>query len=389
MMDNYYNVFTSQSLKFNPQDVTSTPLASEERATLKDKIAKASQQDSSGVRISISNDAKQLSETTSIEKTEKNRVFEPLPGVMVKQESISYLNEYDNMDKRISMVEVLNTDNPPESSSLSKLLQNFEKQDISLTNILSNAGALESNGKDVTISGRVEIGDFRGGDFLFDDNGNIIAQKFTGSIMRESNETQSIYNIVTESGKQIKIELNVKDKINTMGSNGMSRDINISYQSTKELTNEENTAVKTVLNELGEISTQFQGETSINSNQIKELSEALSESNSVIKSFDGNLNFEVGGFQRKINLSSNSENPLSVLTTESGMNEKFESSIVSGSFLKSKMGDISTDSEYKKQNKLVLDITQEKTDIYIPAVSFNNQNADNLDSKYITTFLEE
>lgn len=388
-MDNYYNVFTSQSLKFNPQDVTSTPLASEERATLKDKIAKASQQDSSGVRISISNDAKQLSETTSIEKTEKNRVFEPLPGVMVKQESISYLNEYDNMDKRISMVEVLNTDNPPESSSLSKLLQNFEKQDISLTNILSNAGALESNGKDVTISGRVEIGDFRGGDFLFDDNGNIIAQKFTGSIMRESNETQSIYNIVTESGKQIKIELNVKDKINTMGSNGMSRDINISYQSTKELTNEENTAVKTVLNELGEISTQFQGETSINSNQIKELSEALSESNSVIKSFDGNLNFEVGGFQRKINLSSNSENPLSVLTTESGMNEKFESSIVSGSFLKSKMGDISTDSEYKKQNKLVLDITQEKTDIYIPAVSFNNQNADNLDSKYITTFLEE
>ncbi|WP_396588140.1 hypothetical protein [Bermanella sp. R86510] len=389
MMDSYYNVFTSKSLTFNSQDAQSFALSSEDRASLRDDITKSSQQNTSGIKISISNEATKLSEAPLIEKTDENRVFEPLPGVMVKEESISYLNGYEDMDKRISMVEVLNTDTPLASNSLSNLLQDFEKQDISLSNILSNSGVLEDDGKEVKVNGRVEIGSLRGGDFLFDDNGNILAQKFTGSIRRISNETQSVYKVTTESGNKISIELNVEDRINITGSNGMARDINISYKSSKELTEEETTALRTILNELGKISTNFQSETSISSNQLKSLSDSLLESDSVIKSFDGNLNFEVGGFQRKINLSSTNESPLSVSTTESGMKDKYESSVINNGFIRSKMGDISTTAEYEKNNRLVLDITQDKTDVYIPAVSDKNRSFDDFDSKYIARFLEE
>ncbi len=388
-MDSYYNVFTSKSLTFNSQDAQSFALSSEDRASLRDDITKSSQQNTSGIKISISNEATKLSEAPLIEKTDENRVFEPLPGVMVKEESISYLNGYEDMDKRISMVEVLNTDTPLASNSLSNLLQDFEKQDISLSNILSNSGVLEDDGKEVKVNGRVEIGSLRGGDFLFDDNGNILAQKFTGSIRRISNETQSVYKVTTESGNKISIELNVEDRINITGSNGMARDINISYKSSKELTEEETTALRTILNELGKISTNFQSETSISSNQLKSLSDSLLESDSVIKSFDGNLNFEVGGFQRKINLSSTNESPLSVSTTESGMKDKYESSVINNGFIRSKMGDISTTAEYEKNNRLVLDITQDKTDVYIPAVSDKNRSFDDFDSKYIARFLEE
>lgn len=388
MMDSYYNVFSSQSLKLRSQDTTSLSLTNNERASLKRDIAKASQQESSGVKISISNQYKQLSETPVTATIDEQKIFEPLAGVMVKKEPISYLNRYEDMDKRISMVEVTSTGNPPESSSLSKLLQSIEKQDIGLANILDSSGALEINADEIKISGRVEVGNFRGGDFLFDDSGNIIAQKYTNSIRREINETQSIFSITTASGSQVNIELNVEDKMNITGSNGMSRDININYQSSKELTEEESAAVKSILTELEKISTQFQNETSVNSNQVKSLSETLSESSSVIKSFEGTLSFETGGFQRKVLLSSKDENPLSVSTSERGMREKYESSTIRSGFLKSKMGDNATVFEYDKNNSLVSDIREDKANIYIPAISINNQNTNNLNSKYITTFLE-
>lgn len=269
-------------------------------------------------------------------------VVEPDPGVMVKKENISYLSQYRDMDQRISMVKIDAGITDIDSSKLANLLSEVEKKSPNIVNIINNAGAASSEG--ISLIGQVELGGYRGGDFIFDNEGNIIGQQYNGPVDRVQNETTNSLSIQTKSGSDVTIEFRITDQMNGQGLQGAAREIALTYASSQELSEEEISELNKILDTVQNLSASFHGSYSVQQSDVKALDKSIQETSDFFESVNISLNFESGNFQRNISMSS-TNNDFTVNVSEKGMNDAYIASYRNSSYLKINMNEVQTISD--------------------------------------------
>lgn len=341
MIESYFSLFTPKPFQITTDNSVSTRVDESSRKELASTIMEASSLAKPAVIISEEAIAKSTNQDAPVQ--ELPSIIEPENGVMVKKEGISYLDQYKDMDERISMVKVDQETTNLDSSQLEKLLTEIEKGTPSLTNLISNSGG--SSSEDISMTGQVELGGYRGGDFIFDNDGNIVGQQYNGPVDRVQNETSNSISIQTKSGGEVKIALTITDEMNGQGLQGAAREISLSYSSSQELTDEETNQLNSILEAVEELSSSFHGSYTVQQFDIDALNISIEDSSDVFGSVGVSLKLDAGNFQRSISLSSIEENEFSVSVSESGMEEAYLTSHRNTSYLKMNMGESETQND--------------------------------------------
>ena len=337
-----------------------------------------------GVLVSISEEGLK----SNILNTEQNvtvaSIFEPSDGVMVKKDSAEYLSGYKDMNKRISTVEAQNNGKPSPlgTDALEEILSSIESKEIVLSTLLEKGSGYSAG--DVNISGRVELGNIRGGDFLFDQQGNIIGQKYVGVVDTLENESQMDLALVTESGKDIKIQISLSDQMNQQGAIGVSRDVNFSYSASESLNDDEITGLNGLLESLQGSFSSFHDDHSISQSEAGELKQAISDSASVFSDVDLTLKMESGNINRAINVNLGKDSPLDISSKEEGMEVAYHASSLKAERLQKHMGDNPINEDINR----MIDETKDPSILYKAAIDDVKFNSVLNYGEYISSFFE-
>lgn len=310
-MDNYYNVFKGNFFSF---DSAHQKQAEEVTGLDKDSLINrySSASNSSGsIQVSISQDAIDKSNGTPIVVNQNNSIpiepttYNPMDGVLVKKDYSNFLNDSQKLDKRISMVEASGgeSSNP---DALGSILSLIEKKDINSSEILKSMDLSSESSDKLSVQARVELGEIRGGDFIFDEEGNIIGQKVTEltSGARSSN-TQFEFDLKMDSDNQININISIEDTFKWNGSSGLARNYGLSFSSEQSLDESEIEAVYAFMKEADKLIASFTDDYGITENELSSFQKTiLSEmSNSSISSFSSSLTTGTNSQGRTISIS--------------------------------------------------------------------------------------
>lgn len=383
MMENYFNVFKSPSIQIESNHGAASAASKSDRANIIEKLDSGSYSTSS-VKVTISQAAQEATSLNPIASESVISVYEPKDGVMVKKDSADYLPEYQDMDKRISMVEVLNNDKSisVSSDSLREALSNIESGSLSISSLIETGGGYGS--ENLELNGRVELGNIRGGDFLFDKDGNIVGQKYVGVVDTVQNQSQVNLNLTTESGKDIKVNLLMTDEMSRQGATGVSRDINFSYSASDELNEDEIDGLSSVLDSLQEAFSSFHGDYSITQDEAANLTSSMSGQSSVFSSINAQLKMEKGDISRIINASMEDNGVTNIGSKEKGMDVAYEVSSLRVDTLQKHMGDVQTNVDVNSQ----LEETNNKSLVYKSAIEVSNSQSQRGYGEYISSYFD-
>ncbi len=346
MMENYFNVFKSPSIQFDSNYTAASVVSRPVREEVIEKLGSGFN-NAAGVKVTISQAAQESAATTLTTNSSDISIYEPKDGVMVKKDSADYLSRYQDMDKRISMVEVLNNGKAISSDSLKETLSNIESNPLNMSSLIKNGGGFDSDS--LELNGRVELGNIRGGDFLFDQDGNIIGQKYIGIVDIVQNQSQVNLNLTTVSGIDIKIDLLLTDEMSRQGATGVSRDINFSYSALDELSDEEIIGLNSILNSLQGAFSSFHGDYSITQEEADSLIKSMSGESEVFSSINAQLKMEKGEISRVISASMDEGGVLAIDSKEKGMDIAYDVSSLWVGILQKHMGDSQTNVEVNRK----------------------------------------
>lgn len=338
MMENYFNVFKSTPIPFESRSAASI-VSEPDRQELVEKLASGFQ-NPPGVTVAISSAAQEPAIVAPITKSPDGAVYEPKEGVMVKRDSANYLSGYQDMDKRISMVEVDDNGQKISSDSLASIMKNAESRAISLSSLVADSGGFNAAKSD--LHARVELGNIRGGDFLFDVNGNIIGQKYVGMVETVQNENKVSLNLTTESGQDIRMDLVLADQMSQQGVKGVSRDLNFSYSVSGELNQQEVEGLSAMLAPLSGAFASFHDDWSLTQDEADGLIQSIADESDVFTSISAQLKMESGALSRVMSFTLADDGEVEVASKEKGMEVAYDVSTLSTDVLQMHFGDSRT-----------------------------------------------
>lgn len=379
MMENYFNVFKA-SIQLDSKQAAS-PVSKLEREEIIQRLASGSQ-NPPGVRVTISQAAQEPATVAPITSTSDISVHEPKNGVMVKRDSANYLSGYQGMDKRISMVEVDDNGEEISSGSLKSVLQNIESNAISLFSLVEDSGGFDSPKSG--LHGRVELGNIRGGEFLFDGDGNIVGQKYVGIVDTVKNESQVSLNLSTGSGKEIKLDLLLSDEMSQQGVKGVSRDIDFSYSASHELNQQEVEGLSSILESLTGAFASFHVDWSMTQEEADVLVKSMLGESDVFSSMNAQLKMEKGALHRVINFSLNGDGAVEIESNENGMDVAYDVALFSADTLHMHMGDSRTNLGVLKE----MAETNNSSLAYKAAIDSANSAAPMAYGEYVSSFFD-
>lgn len=352
MIEPYLSSFTPAPFKININESTGSQVSEPTRNELIESLTGSYRAESTKAVavVVISDEARSKSTSDKIQKQNASSVIEPEPGVMLKKDDISYLSEYQGVDQRISMIKVNSDTVDIDSSKLSNLLSEVEQKSPNLVNLINNAGG--SSSEEISLVGQVELGGYRGGDFIFDNNGNIVGQQYNGPVDRVQNESTNSISIQTKSGSEIKIGLTISDQMNGQGLQGAAREISLTYSSSQELTEEETSELNKILESVQSLSSSFHESYSVQQSDVSTLNQSIQETSDLFESVNVSLKFEAGNFQRQISMTSTDEGEFTVNVSEKDMKDAYTASYRNSSYLKMNMNELPTEASQKIESAI-------------------------------------
>lgn len=380
MMENYFNVFKSPNIQIESK-LPSAVVGIADRNDLKENIEKGVY-NAQGVTVTISNAAQKYSLISQEKTLPIASVYEPKDGVMVKKDSAGFSSNYQDLDKRITMIEVDNNGKDITSNSMKNLLENIESNSLELSSLIKNSGGFNSD--KTVVHGRVELGNIRGGDFLFDKDGNIVGQKYVGMVDEVENTTQVNINLTTERGIKVELELELMDKISQQGAIGLSRDSNFSYATSGELSDNEIKSLNTILESLQDAYFSFHGDNSITQAEADNLINSMSAESDIFSSITAQLKMEKGELSRSINASMDEHGNAAIDSNEKGMETAYHVSSFSTDTLQMHMGDSRTNLDVLKEVKE----SNNSSLVYKQAIEASTTNSTLGYGEYISSFFD-
>lgn len=381
MMENYFNVFKSPSIQIDSNYAAASVVSRPEREEVIEKLGSGFN-NAASVKVTISQDAQVAAATTLITNSSDVSIYEPKDGVMVKKDSADYLSRYQNMDKRISMVEVLNNGKAISSESLKETLTNIESSTLNISSLIKNGGGFDNDS--LELNGRVELGNIRGGDFLFDKDGNIVGQKYVGVVDTIQNQSQANLNLTTVSGKDIKMDLLLTDEMSRQGATGVSREINFSYSTSDDLSDEEIKGLNSILDSLQGAFSSFHGDYSITQKEADSLIKSMSGESDVFSSINAQLKMEKGEISRVISSSMDEAGVIAIDSKEKGMDIAYDVSSLRVDTLQKHMGDSQTNVEVNRK----IEETNNTSSVYKSAIESSKAESPLGYGEYISSFFD-
>jgi hypothetical protein len=383
MMENYFNVFKSPSIKIENNFGVASKLDEAEKSSIISNIS-LEKYSNAGVQVSISEEGLESSKATLGLSKPKVSIYQPTDGVMVKKDSAEYISDYKDMNRRISMVEVQTNEKPSDlgSGSLEDILSSIESKGVDLVALVEKGTGYA--GDNVKMDARVELGNIRGGGFAFDQEGNIIAQKYVGVIDTLENESQMNLSLITDSGKDISIKLSLADRMSQQGAIGVSRDMDFSYSTSESLNDEEIAGLNSVLESLQGSFSSFHDGYSISKSEADELKQVISANSKVFSSMDMALSKEFGAINRAITINLNTENSVEISTKEEGMEIAYETSTLKAEVLQRHMGD----NPVNENINLMIDRTRDASGLYKAAIDDSGVKSALNYGEYISSFFD-
>ncbi|PTY38258.1 hypothetical protein BGP77_17620 [Saccharospirillum sp. MSK14-1] len=264
MMENYYGFFTQHPVllqhhkQFNEDihrhlsamDHTSGPTVPDEE-TLQFIQEAMSKEVPSGVVVTIAENQNAGPRITPPPDVYDDLTFEPEEGVLVATDKPS-LPGRENIQARISMVQAFTNYDGLDSQRLQNLADEQKKARFSLADTLNYAGVFQAGVTRSVVNGVVEVGDFTGN---LNTRGLAVEDPliydFSKSLIgKHKDNSQVNLSVTTASGNSIEVTVSIKEAFNTKTAEGAQRNLNVSFQASSELTDEEATALNSLVQSL-------------------------------------------------------------------------------------------------------------------------------------------
>lgn len=307
MMENYYGVFTNQSAVTRLAEVqqyTVDESSTQARSTtshsndLIERISKA-QNVSESVILSISTQQPNSNGSVVELPPKEPKSYFPEDGVIVLTDTPD-LSEHSDINKRITMVDAKVDDQGVSETGLSEMADTLKHKDIQLSGILSAAGIFNEGVSNAEIKTKVEVGDFAGSISVFGPEGEAVYKwEPSGSLDRSKESTTTSLSIETNSGKRIDIGIVVSDETNIRINKGVSRSLEVTYESSEPLSKAEAEELEAILKDVDSMLTSFNHDLSVTQDNIDSLTESFIGESEQFRSLNLSFSFSAGNTFRE------------------------------------------------------------------------------------------
>lgn len=344
MMENYYGVFTNQSAVKG--------LAEMQQRTVDESATKAKTTSNSNDLIERISKSQDVSEsvilTISTQQPNSNGDVVGLPseaftsyfpedGVIVLTDSPD-LSEHSDINKRITLVDAKVDGHGVSTTGLSDMADKLKHKDIQLSGILGAAGILNEGVSSAEIKTKVEIGDFAGPISIYGPEGEAVYKwEPAGSLDRSEESTTTSLSIETNSGKKIDIGVVISDETNVRINKGVSRSINVTFESSEPLSKAEAEELESVLKDLDSMLTSFNHDLSVTQDSIDDLTGSFMGESEQLKSLNLSFSFSAGNTFRETTVAA-VDGEVSQHVKEGGMGMHYSANMIEALYTQNDLG---------------------------------------------------
>ncbi|MFC3153340.1 hypothetical protein ACFOEK_20030 [Litoribrevibacter euphylliae] len=305
----------------------------------------------------------------------------PSEGIIVEK-STPYLSDHPDIHQQITMAEISNNLSKPDSESLENIASLSRQKNIQLSSMLEMSGVFETGITEANIHTKVEVGNYRG----LDDPSRLKVIKgytdFKAWDPKDHSGAQYIsapaleLTLQTKEGNSIHLSVQVEERTNKDTYKGFSRELNVQFSASEELTQEEAMVIQEYTTTLDGLLNSFSKDHSVLATDLTELQQTLASNSDAIVQTHLSLKHEVGAIERNIDITFDNDIGFEVSVEEENMALQYKLDIARAvDVQKSQDGLDVLNSDYYGFAKF--DGGMNSAQFYIPAI------VDSIEHKYI------